>query len=295
MAALFLIQTLVGWRLATLPRGHREFLRHRSGRHFAVQLVRTWHLQLAIFWVATSYLAAGIFLAPMISGREPKDSVARLRVAGRARGGRVRKHVRRIRRNSRRIENVDGSAIKDSSISISAVSGKSCLPSDCFSGCHAVSRLARPPADEQRETCPGCFFFRRFRSQRFTPLDCWRGRKSHFTTTDFWRFWVVHLWVEDFLELFTTIMVAYIFVLLGVVAGTRRATVFISTSSSIRPAASSAPCTTCTSRGTGRTHGSRCILLRREVIPLTFLTIEAWSFLQLGALQKSNPATTFPH
>ena len=27
---------------------------------------------------------------------------------------------------------------------------------------------------------------------------------------DFWRFWVVHLWVEDFLELFTTIMVAYI-------------------------------------------------------------------------------------
>ena len=34
---------------------------------------------------------------------------------------------------------------------------------------------------------------------------------------DFWRFWVVHLWVEDFLELFTTVMVAYMFVLLGVV------------------------------------------------------------------------------
>jgi nitric oxide reductase subunit B len=35
---------------------------------------------------------------------------------------------------------------------------------------------------------------------------------------DFWRFWVVHLLVEDFLELFTTILVAYIFVLLGVVS-----------------------------------------------------------------------------
>ena len=35
---------------------------------------------------------------------------------------------------------------------------------------------------------------------------------------DFWRFWVVHLWVEDFLELFTTMMVAYIFVLLGMVS-----------------------------------------------------------------------------
>ena len=40
---------------------------------------------------------------------------------------------------------------------------------------------------------------------------------EHFTTTDFWRFWVVHLWVEDFLELFTTVLVAYIFVLLGVI------------------------------------------------------------------------------
>jgi nitric oxide reductase subunit B len=38
---------------------------------------------------------------------------------------------------------------------------------------------------------------------------------QHFTTTDFWRFWVVHLWVEDFLEPFSTILVAYIFVLLG--------------------------------------------------------------------------------
>ena len=35
-------------------------------------MARTWHLQLAIFWVATSYLAAGIFLAPLISGHEPK-------------------------------------------------------------------------------------------------------------------------------------------------------------------------------------------------------------------------------
>ncbi len=41
---------------------------------------------------------------------------------------------------------------------------------------------------------------------------------TNFAIADFWRFWVVHLWVEDFLELFTTMMVAYIFVLLGVVS-----------------------------------------------------------------------------
>ena len=32
-----------------------------------------------------------------------------------------------------------------------------------------------------------------------------------------------------------------------------------------------------------------------EVIPLTFLTVEAWSFLQLGAHQRTGSATPFPH
>src|SRR5262245_46465765 len=32
-----------------------------------------------------------------------------------------------------------------------------------------------------------------------------------------------------------------------------------------------------------------------EVIPLTFLTVEAWSFLQLGAAQESHSRTPFPH
>jgi nitric oxide reductase subunit B len=35
-------------------------------------LTRTWHLQMAIFFVATAYLAAGIFLAPLITGSEPR-------------------------------------------------------------------------------------------------------------------------------------------------------------------------------------------------------------------------------
>jgi nitric oxide reductase subunit B len=32
-----------------------------------------------------------------------------------------------------------------------------------------------------------------------------------------------------------------------------------------------------------------------EVIPLTFLTVEAWSFLQLGAAQESRSQVPFPH
>ena len=36
-------------------------------------LARTWHIQSAIFWIATGFLTAGLFLAPIINGgKDPK-------------------------------------------------------------------------------------------------------------------------------------------------------------------------------------------------------------------------------
>ena len=34
-------------------------------------VARTWHTQLGIFWIATAWLATGLFVAPAVSGREP--------------------------------------------------------------------------------------------------------------------------------------------------------------------------------------------------------------------------------
>ncbi len=33
---------------------------------------RTWHVQLALFWIATSWLAAGLYIAPAVSGSGAK-------------------------------------------------------------------------------------------------------------------------------------------------------------------------------------------------------------------------------
>ncbi len=35
-------------------------------------VTRTWHTQLAILWIATAWLATGLYIAPMLSGYEPK-------------------------------------------------------------------------------------------------------------------------------------------------------------------------------------------------------------------------------
>ena len=64
---------------------------------------------------------------------------------------------------------------------------------------------------------PWLFFLAALAIPAFYAVGLIARTGDHFTVTEFWRFWVVHLWVEDFLELFTTVMVAYMFVLLGVV------------------------------------------------------------------------------
>jgi nitric oxide reductase subunit B len=72
MAALFLIQTFVGAAAQHYRAEIDNFFGFDLAKVFPYNLMRTWHVQLAIFWVATSFVAAGIFLAPMIARREPK-------------------------------------------------------------------------------------------------------------------------------------------------------------------------------------------------------------------------------
>src|SRR5262249_19088976 len=65
---------------------------------------------------------------------------------------------------------------------------------------------------------PHLFFYSALSIPLFYAVGLLAHPRTDFAIADFWRFWVVHLWVEDFLELFTTVMVAYIFVLLGIVS-----------------------------------------------------------------------------
>ena len=69
---LFFIQTMVGAASEHYRADITSFFGFDLARWLPYNLVRTWHVQLSIFWTATSFLAAGIFLAPIIAGREPR-------------------------------------------------------------------------------------------------------------------------------------------------------------------------------------------------------------------------------
>src|SRR5690606_2304791 len=120
--------------------------------------------------------------------------------------------------------------------------------------------------------------------------------QTHLTVAEFWRFWVVHLWVEDFLELFTTVMVAYIFVMLGVVR--RKIAIQIIFLDVILYSVGGVIGTMhhLYFSGTPVEHMALgAFFSALEVIPLTFLTVEAWTFLQLGSRQQSRSSAPFPH
>jgi nitric oxide reductase subunit B len=149
---------------------------------------------------------------------------------------------------------------------------------------------------EHMGNMPWLFFFSALSIPAFYGVGLLAHPGSHFTTTDFWRFWVVHLWVEDFLELFTTIMVAYVFVLLGVVHERVALTMIYLDMVLYSAGGVIGTMHHLYFSGEPSIHMSLgAFFSAAEVIPLTLLTLEAWSFLQLGAQQETKPKIPFPH
>jgi nitric oxide reductase subunit B len=67
---LFLLQVLTGGLIAHYRAEPGAFFGFDLSNILPFNILRTWHIQLAIFWVSASYLATGIFIAPLIAGRE---------------------------------------------------------------------------------------------------------------------------------------------------------------------------------------------------------------------------------
>ncbi|HCV9307554.1 TPA: cbb3-type cytochrome c oxidase subunit I [Staphylococcus aureus] len=68
---LFLVQILLGELLAHYY-VENKFFGIEIQRLFPFNIVKTWHVQLVIFWVATTWLAAGIYIVPKVLDNEPK-------------------------------------------------------------------------------------------------------------------------------------------------------------------------------------------------------------------------------
>ncbi len=301
VASLFLIQTLLGGATAHY---HAE-----TGAFFGIDLpvwlpynlTRTWHLQLAIFFVSAAYLAAGIFLAPLIAGREPRGQRllsylllgAVLVVVVGSLAGEAASYKGWLPRDFKPFFGAQGWEYLDLGRlwQILLVLGLVLWCAILFRG------LRGKLSGESRGNLPWLFFYSALSIPLFYAVGLVHHTRSNFAIADFWRFWVVHLWVEDFLELFTTIMVAYIFVLLGVVSEKTATRVIYFDALLYSVGGVVGTMHHLYFSGTPAIHMALgAFFSAAEVIPLTFLTVEAWTFLHLGARQEvGGGQTAFPH
>lgn len=299
VAILFMGQALLGAAVEHYRADLSSFFGLDLARVLPFNLARTWHVQLSLFWTAASFLAAGIFLAPYISGREPKRQhwlaygllgALAVVIAGSFVGEAM---------SIFGVEAAEGSPFWDQQweyLDLPRV-WQGMLVVGLFLWITIIYRGIRARLKtEHRFNLPWLFFYAGLAIPAFYAVGMLAGTRTQLTVAEFWRFWVVHLWVEDFLELFTTVMVAYIFVMLGVVR--RRIAMQIILLDVILYSAGGVIGTMhhLYFSGTPVEHMALgAFFSALEVIPLTFLTIEAWSFLQLGARQESRSSAPFPH
>lgn len=306
IAGLFLLQGLLGGANAHYHVEPGGFYGFDLGAWLPYNLTRTWHLQLALFFVAASFLAMGIFIAPMIAGREPphQDKLAIMLFAA-------------------LVIVVVGSLLGEAASIKGWITANGpwfwignqgweyldlgrlwqiLLVAGMFLWVAIVARgLWSRLVGEHPGNLPYLFLYSALSIPVFYGVGLAFGKETHFAVMDFWRFWVVHLWVEDFLELFTTITVAYMFVLLGVVTSATATRVVYLDIILYSVGGVIGTMHHLYFSGAPAVHMALgAFFSAMEVIPLLLLTFEAWRFMRLGGARNRESvlrasSADFPH
>ncbi len=305
VAGLFLAQGLLGGVNAHYHVEPGGFYGFDIAHWLPYNLSRMWHLQLAIFFVSASFLAMGIFIVPMIARREPKhqDKLAvALFVAV------VIVVIGSLLGEAFSLHNLIGASGPWFWVGAQGWEyldlgrlWQALLTVGLFIWVFILVRGMRSRlAGEHPGNLPYLLLYSALSIPVFYAVGMVFGRNVNFAVMDFWRFWVVHLWVEDFLELFTTIMVAYIFVLLGVVRTSTATRVVYLDILLYSVGGVIGTMHHLYFSGAPAVHMALgAFFSAMEVIPLTLLTFEAWRFMQLGKERgleaAALPAPGFPH
>jgi len=184
---------------------------------------RTWHIQLALFWIATSWLATGLYIAPAISGYEPKFQRAGVNflfvalviiVLGSMLGewmGIMQKLglPQNFWFGNQGYEYVDLGRFWQLFLFLGL-----------FIWLFLLIRAIRPVLKQAGENkhLITMFVISSSAIALFYGAGLMWGRQTNLAIAEYWRWWVVHLWVEGFFEVFATVTIAFLFVRMGLLS-----------------------------------------------------------------------------
>jgi len=219
---LFLLQIAMGMLTAHYGVEGRGFFGIPLADYLPYVVTRTWHTQLGIFWIATAWLAAGLFIAPFICGYEPKHQKlgvdvlfgALLIVVLGSMAGQWLSVMHKLPGSlwfwfgHQGYEYVDLGRVWQAALFVGLLLWL-----------FLIARTAIP-ALKQKGTSKSLitlYFLSTTGIALFYSPGLFWGMRSHLSVVEYWRWWVVHLWVEGYFEVFATVVIAFLFAKLRVI------------------------------------------------------------------------------
>ena len=215
VAALWVVQVGLGAIVAHYGVEGSGFYGIPLDRWLPYSIARTWHLQLGIFWIATSWLATGLYIAPAVSDAEPKGQrlgvnvlfVALVAVVIGSLAGEWLSIQHKLGNlwfwlGTQGYEYVDLGRL-----------WQILLLGGLFFWLWLMWR-ALVPALRKRDESHSLLLMFLLASIAIPTFYCaglFYGQRSSLVTAEYWRWWVVHLWVEGFFEVFATVVIAFLF------------------------------------------------------------------------------------
>ncbi|MCH8619742.1 nitric-oxide reductase large subunit [Undibacterium sp. TS12] len=196
---------------------------------------RTIHTQFAVLWIATAWLATGLYIAPAISGHEPKFQKLGVNllfyallfiVVGSTAFGWLGSLQHKGNEFSFWIGN-QGLEFTSMGRVWQILLFVGLLFWVTLLGRGLLPALKKP--SESRGLIAMVFLAAMCIGGFYATSLTW-GPHTHYSMIEYWRWWLVHLWVEGFFEVFATAVIALLFTRLGLIhAATANSAIILET------------------------------------------------------------------
>lgn len=218
---ILLFQTMAGGAMAHYFAEPEGFFGFDLSSILPSNVLRSWHLQSAILWIATAFIGGGIFVSSLLSKRKPKGQVGLINflfialailLVGSFFGQYL--GVKGLLKNLWFWFGNQGWEYLEIGRGWQVL-----MAIGLILWTWLLYRMVRPSKKEPEERELKTLFLLAALAIPFFYLPAFFfGSSTNFSTVDTWRFWIIHLWVEGFFEVFATVMVAVMFYKLNLVS-----------------------------------------------------------------------------
>ena len=221
--ALFLVQILLGAMTAHYQVEGQQAYGFNLSNVLPYSITRTWHTQLAVLWIAVAWLGTGLYIAPALSGHEPKFQRLGVNVlwgcllvivVG-AFAGQWLAVMQKLGLEHNFWWGHQGWEYADMGRFWQWFLFAGLLIWLTLVG-RALWPVLRGPATDTKAIV-GLLFLSTVCIGLFFGAALMWGEHTHISEVEYWRWWLVHLWVEGFFEVFATAVMALIFTRLGLI------------------------------------------------------------------------------